>query len=945
MRPRTCWLRAARAVACATVCAAACGDSTSDDRPDAGAPALDGGAPVIMPPDEGTLATVDFVEMPALPRLSGIMAAPPNPGPCPAEWTTVPLDDGHYCDAPTTANCGSGEYADLQGGCQRFGASCPNDGWPPGLAAPAVFVDPAATPGGDGQRGSPYASLSEALAAAADNAVIALRRGVHESPPITIDRNLTLVGACASETELRVTGMDESMAALRIRDGSLRELTLTAARPGLLVGAFDGEVTGRANLDTVVMVDLIGVGVGVSEGSQLDARNLWIRNVQKRPSDQENGIFVLAIGGRVDVQNGIFEDGSYAGIWSTAGAHITLEQSAIRRVQPDVGTYGFGLLTSNGGMTTLRAVVVEGAHGIGMLVNGADSTVEAEGVVLRDVVTVDLLEDPTGAAVWLESGGKLRMRGGAMRGVGPQAVVANDPESELTLTDAWIGDVDALGGRPVAALVRAGSRAAIDRLWISHPGGILFVQPGTTGAIQNFVLRPPNPMLSMGNIGMSFSEGAVGTATAVDIADTSGVTAFGADTRVRVRGLNVRQNRLASFAAAATDGATLEVRDAVLDDAVRSAIGVVDAAFTGEDILVRRPGLGVSTTGGTLRLARVQVDDAINVGVALSDARAEIEDLTVDGLASRDLSVGAFNTDVATTATVARGYFTDITGHGATIMEGSKVTLRDVRFEATRGPTRDTPFGLFVSDADGTAVDVTRMAVDGFFSNVTIDGRGVVRDLRSTGRSTTVGFGGAGTAQLSRARLTNLSGLGLHAYGAAMFAVQDVVIDTISPNDIGFSSGMAVADDAQLSAERVRVSASRTSAVLATRQAQLTLRDFQVVEPLLPTCPLRACGIESIAAGLYLQQNVRADVERFEIRRAATAGILLRDNAEIDARVGTIAECGFGLLSERSTLEGAAVTDRVSFANNGRDVLTEAEDYPLIEPARPDPPVVDSINN
>ena len=934
MGSRAGWLLAA--------CAIACADGANDESHETDPPPPGDRPPGVASPDEGSLATSDFVASAAPPRLSGIVATPPDPGPCPAGWTSVPLETGHYCDVPATPACATGEIVDLLGTCRAFGAACPDDGWPADLSptGPKVYVDPAALSGGDGQRGSPFRSLLEALAVATQNAEIALRTGEHESPRVRIDRNITVVGACASGTRLRIAGAGEAPAALTIMDGGLRHLTLTSPHPAINVGALDGSRSGRARLDTVAIEDVGGIGAAVGPGSELVAQRLWMHDVRVLPSEGQTAVFLVTSGGRIRVRDSVLEGGAFVGTLALGGGEIDLESTAIRRVRAVGTTYGYGSASDSGGTTVLREVLIEDTDGVGAWVD--DGVLDAEHLVVRHVAAVADHGVRVGAGLLLEDGGAIRLRGGAIRAVGPKAVVVKSPGSNLTLSDVWIGDVDGLGDPQEAILAGSGSKTSVERLWIANPRGMVLIGAGTSGSVRDLIVRAPSGPTARNAAGLAVALGATVTATAVDIATTTAVEAFDVQTRLRVQGLRAQLTSSVAFAAAAASNASLEVYDAEIDAASAAGFAIFDAKFDGEDIVVRRPDVGFSTAGATLRLARVRVDDAIDMGLTLDEgAQATIEDLVVDGLSSRTTNVGVLNLDGSSTATVSRGHFSRVSGPGVVLVNGATATLRDVRVRANPVDLGLASLGLYADGDPRTAVDVARMAVDGFRENVVIDGRAQIRDLRSTGETTAYGFRGRGKVKVVRARITDLNGVGLQLFGDARFEVEDLVVDTIEPDAAGLATGVTVSDDAELVAARVRIRAVRMFGVLATQRAQLTLRDVQIVDARLPECPLQACGVENIAAGLFLQQTARVDVERFDIRRSLTAGILLRGDASFDVRAGTIAECAIGLLLTRSSLDGAAVFNDVSFESNERDVLTQAEDYPSIEPARPDPPAVD----
>ena len=436
------------------LCAVACADSADDppvERPsdDAGPPSL-----VVAPPDEGALLRPDFVASPTPPQRSATVAAPPRPGRCPSGWTTVTLRDGHYCDAPPTPICPAGQFADLRGACELFGRPCAANGWPTDLPAanPVLYVDPTAPPDGDGQQATPFTSVAEALAMAEAGTVVALREGEHATAPLTIDRNVTLIGACAAQTRLHVPEVDESVPAVRLLNGGLQELTVTGDRPGIDVGDQASEQTARGLLDSVAVEGSFQTGVIVYRGAQLEARKLWIHGVRVARDNQSRGVLLGAIGGNIRVVDGVFEDAPGSGTYATDGGSIQLEATVIRRLRTRDNSSAIGSLTTYEGRTVLREVLIEDVFGVGIFGSDAGSHIDADFLAIRDLGSV-VDTTAVGIGIILSSGGQARVRGGALQSLRPSAVFVSDPGSHLALTDTWLGNVNGPVVDPAALLV------------------------------------------------------------------------------------------------------------------------------------------------------------------------------------------------------------------------------------------------------------------------------------------------------------------------------------------------------------------------------------------------------------------------------------------------------------------------------------------------------------
>ena len=486
-----------------------------------------------------------------------------------------------------------------------------------------------------------------------------------------------------------------------------------------------------------------------------------------------------------------------------------------------------------------------------------------------------------------------------------------------------------------------GGRATIERVWVDNEAGLTFRDPGTHGAVRDYTLRWPNTP-NLAALGLKANLGATVTATAVDITGIPGVGSFAPETNMRVHKLSVHQAGGGEFAIVASEEATLEVFDAELNDAANTAIATTfGARVIGEDIVIRRPRFGLSASSSTsVHLKRMQLDQPTHIGLTADDSRLQLEDIAIDQVISPMQQGAALLLDGGSTATITRARFSQVAEDGLLILDGATAVLSDVRLSATTSRS-GVNFGFYVDASRGTSAQVDRMVVDNFDLNVGIDGQAVLRDLLSTGDNTTAGLVGAGNVAVSRARFTRLTGAGVYAYGTARFQLEDVVVDTVTPNTLGLSSGIVADDDAVISADRLRVTATQAAGVLATERGSITLRDVEVTDPTLPSCVLSECGIQGIAVGLYLRSAGRIDVERFDIRRAATAGILVLDDGQIAARAGTIAECGIGVLTNNPSFDAMSISDRVAFEDNDREFLDQANDFPIIELERPPLPTVD----
>ena len=932
------------------LCLIACADGESPGSMSAGGAAdsgidNDAGIAAPVPPDQQPFTTADFVAPATAPRLSGFTAAPPNQGACPAGWASIPLEDGNRCDPPPTrTDCSPGEWSNLAGACQAFGADCPSDGWAADLPTegPIVYVDSDAAPGGNGQRETPFNLLSDALSQASDGAIVALRSGDHAGP-IQLTRDVTLWGACAAATRLVSSAADEPSSLHAIANVTVRGLTVTGPRPAIEVG-IDGEDTPQAQLtlDTVAIVDVVRSALAVWPQAQLTADNVWVNGVSPLPDTGRSGLLVIAERGNLVLRQAVLEGGSRVGLLAIDSADVSFEDVAIRRIALDADDFGLGVVAATNAQVSLVRTVIEDVYEYGVQVDGA--TVDGQQLAVRDVAIADETR-AVGYGLYVDEAGQLTVRGGTIRRVGPVAVIAFDPDTRLGLYDLWIGEMNReLLAYTVVAVT--GSALTADRVWIDDESGINLRNLTTSGLISNLNVRgPPGPYSRVPVGALSAAQGVQSViASAIDVRNTTGVTVFSAGTSMEVRGLRVRQNGNSSFSAYSSGG-TLRISDAELEDADFLSLSAnPGATLIGEDIVVRGAGFAISGLRPQLmQLTRVRVEEPTGTGVWISGGQTELEDVFVNELSDEDElgGYGVYFTGGAT-ASLSRLQIDNQRGFGLAAYDGARLSGEDIRIDtSTAHPGLD--FGVFVDQA--AAADLSRLSINGFSGGIAVEGRAVLNDVYIKGRSTVVlgfGIGGRGAIELRRARLEDTSGIAAFSFGTGPLVVEDLVINNVEPNADDVSIGLAGSTDAVITANRVRITQTRTAGLYATTNAQIVARDVTVSDSKRPSCVDVTCGIAAIASGAYVQEGGAIDLERFELLRLETAGFFVSRDGSIDAREGVIGECGFGLLVEGDVeYDPARISDRVWFRNNTRDILERPATFPpiQIEPLQPPDPI------
>lgn len=889
------------------------------------------------PPDEGDLADPGFVKAPEPPVVTATAAAAPAPGPCPMGWETIPLGAGHRCEPPPTrTDCAPDEQATLTGSCRSFGVACPADGWPAGLPTNGtiLYVDPEVAPGGDGSLAQPFAQLPVAVARAPEGAILALKTGTHVGP-VTLDRPMTLWGACAAGTTLTADATEEdSVVRVAGPDVFVRDLRVSGPRMGITAGREGVSTPASLRLERVELADLVRRGLTGFEGTSVEARELWVHDIGVRPSNGLEGHNVLASGGDLSVAEAVLERGARIAARVEGGGRLHLERVAIREIALDADEFAVGLAAVEGSRLELRGVLVEDVAQFASYAS-FQSVIDAEFLVVRHVRPMLEQGYELGCALYLVDGAQADLRGASIRGVHLHAILTYDAGTRVRIADTWIGEVTRQQLRSTVVST-TGSRIEVERLWIDDPAGVLVLDPESSGAVRDLTLRWEGAAGGETASGLLVALGAHSvTATAVDVVGATGIDVSDPGSHMRVHGLWVRQARRTSFAVAASQGGTLELENARLEGSEETAIGVWEGAtLLAEDVVVVDPGFGVGAVSASeVSLTRVRVEGARKVGIWLEGGTSRVEDLEVV-----DPGPGATVAFVAiddAQVELRRARLHSPVKDGIRVWARSHLEAEDVLVEA--GGAGAPGFGIVVQ-AEASA-EVERVLVDGYTFGVYADGRLVARDVHVQGDDAlqdAVGFGGSGALELYRGRITGVRGLALWTSGPGALLAEDVVVDRVERSMGGLGFGVAATDGARLDIQRGRLSGTGFAGVFAAEDSVVQARDLVVQDASSEPCDL--CAYGAVAAGVFAQDSATIDLERFELLRLDSAGVYVRGGGQVDAREGIIGECGIGLLVEDSDFDIGRISERVWFRGNGRTQQSEASGTPPIRLEAVEPP-------
>lgn len=348
----------------------------------------------------------------------GCQSAGVQPESCGEGFTS---DDNWGCSPILPAEaCGFGQLAVPGETSCAFVAPCADGAWGDiPTDATTQFVDVRYRGSThDGSKAHPYVRISEAIAAAAPGAIVAIAAGSHNERLEIQFKPVRLWGRCPSLVEIIggagwyapiLLGNGTSGSEVRdvaIRGSSLSAITISGAEDVLIDRVWIHDVTGRGvNLQndlgpTSARVTRSLVEMTSEIGVNLYASKLELERSVVRDTLPLNGLFGVGIhagdtGGTSDlvVRSSIVERNRDYGI-HVMGSVATIESTVVRETgAASDGTLGLGVAAIEGSSTqlgsslSLKGSVVAGNRMYGVLVQDSTATIDA--TVVRDTLPAD----------------------------------------------------------------------------------------------------------------------------------------------------------------------------------------------------------------------------------------------------------------------------------------------------------------------------------------------------------------------------------------------------------------------------------------------------------------------------------------------------------------------------------------------------------------------------
>ncbi|MBI2393954.1 MAG: DUF1565 domain-containing protein [Deltaproteobacteria bacterium] len=618
-------------------------------------------------------------------------------------------DEGSCSPVLPGAPCARGTFAVPGDTVCRTTDVCGTDAFPE-VPGEALFVDAAATDGGDGTRARPLRSVAAAVAVAKDGGTVAIAAGTY-AENLVLARSLTLVGRCSAQVELRAA--DPKRPAIEITGG-------TSTIRGLGVTGATGTVA--------------GVEVGAASAT---LTGLWIHDVDGP------GVRTVQTSAKLVMASTLVESAANVGV-AISGGTVSLDSTAVRETRPRAdGERGIGVMVEQSSRSvpaafTARRLVVDRNADVGVLVHGSDA-------VLEQTVIVDT---------------KPRVSG--VYGVGLNALGYSDaklPRGRTTLRDSWISGSSyagiLVGGVPVIverSVVRdtkpQPSRPAARGVVVQeHPGSKLrgelvmrssvvernveigVVASSSSVTVEDSIVRTTVPRadgtLGIGVVGQ-ISSGRDDppeiklVRTLVD--DNRELGVYGNGALITLDGCTVRRTRPAKTGGwgvhlvrddkNGVDG-ELVVTGSVIEDNVESGVFTYQTKATIAGSLVRAVGAGseavtascVAARGtdaarGTLTVKSSVIEDCEDTAVLSMGARVILEATTIRRPRPR-ASTGLHGTGIVLYLTddgvpsdgVLRGSLLEDASGAAVIIGGSTTIIEDVLVRDVRPEPATSTFG------------------------------------------------------------------------------------------------------------------------------------------------------------------------------------------------------------------------------------------------------------
>ncbi len=580
-------------------------------------------------------------------------------------WGCAPVLPPQPCSGATLDKLG---FAD----CQPLGDCAAT--FPPAQAT--LFVDDSySAPQVDATH---FTTLTAAVAAASDGAVIAVEEGLYPES-IRLTKSVKIVGRCAEKVVMQGSPSPTNKGiAVASGTSEVSGLTVRGFSIGVIVGG-----GAKLTLSGSLVTGNLKAGLWVQEaGSSLHAVRSALRDNLVDSSTGKRGDGALAgFGAELLLEECALTGNRSTGAFGqSAGTKLALLRSVVRDTRPnDLGAWGLGVEAMDGASVSVKQSAILGGSVAGFLV------LTATGVVEESTISgVRSGADSNGAKVsagLVEQGGTLTVSGSTIADCEQHAAYLS-PSAQATFNDLAIrGIAESSVGPALAVAVGTGSKLTAKGLALVDNHGIaLTAQDGGEITVSDSLVRGTLPLATVPGSGFGVSVRASGKMTAARLA--------------------MIENASAAFSVSdPTASATAE------------AMIIVDTKIAPLADDASRYGLGVRVVEGKLDLSRSYLKGNAGAAVLIDSKGTEVrisDTLIRDGVFTEDGQRGyGIAVQHEAQLTLERSGLVNNRTAGLAITLGSRATVKSTLVSGTLADRfGDYGFGVMVNGAAAELADV-----------------------------------------------------------------------------------------------------------------------------------------------------------------------------------------------------------------------------------------------
>jgi hypothetical protein len=315
----------------------------------------------------------------------------------------------------------------------------------------------------------------------------------HESAGVTIPAGVTVLGACASGTRIvasTTVAYRSGVVQVSGTDAVLRNVTVTGPSPGVWVAS-----AATVELENVWIESVVNYGISIL--GDATGRNVVVRDVRADSRPGTTGGYGLRVsqGGQAAVDHVVVAGARRFGVVAASGSTLDLRDAAVLGTQfsaSEPEQFGVGIAVLSGSTLRAERVVVEDSRWSGIEADDPGTEVTLSDVVVRDTKAA------SGHAA-LARGALAAIQGAVVRGEriyladATRGVQVGFNGATMALSDVVVDDargVDAGGLYAAGAWVIEGGSLTVSRGAFvgSADRGVVSENPGSTVSLDDVTI-------------------------------------------------------------------------------------------------------------------------------------------------------------------------------------------------------------------------------------------------------------------------------------------------------------------------------------------------------------------------------------------------------------------------------------------------------------------------